>query len=76
MDSTFYDLLETKAGGSRPPKPLETNPPCNNTPSLRLDFNFIATMAANRPWLVADVVAVPGAQHPLPKHPEKASTKI
>jgi ribonuclease HI/transposase InsO family protein len=24
-----------------------------------------------RPWLDQDVVAVPGAQHPLPKHPEK-----
>ena len=28
-------------------------------------------MAANRPWLATDVVAVPGAQHPLPKHPKK-----
>ena len=27
-------------------------------------------MAANRPWLAMDVVAVPGAQHPLPMHPE------
>jgi hypothetical protein len=25
----------------------------------------------SRPWLDQDVVAVPGAQHPLPKHPEK-----
>ena len=33
-------------------------------------------MAANRPWLVTDVVAVPGAQHPLPKHPEKLFPKF
>ena len=25
----------------------------------------------SRPWLDQDVVAVPGPQHPLPKHPEK-----
>jgi hypothetical protein len=24
-----------------------------------------------RPWLDQDVVAIPGPQHPLPKHPEK-----
>jgi hypothetical protein len=24
-----------------------------------------------RPWLDQDAVVVPGAQHPLPKHPEK-----
>jgi hypothetical protein len=24
-----------------------------------------------RPWLDQDAVAVPGTQHPLPKHPEK-----
>ena len=28
-------------------------------------------MAANRPWLVADAIVVPKAQHPLSKHPEK-----
>ena len=27
-------------------------------------------MAANRPWLAANAIAVPGAQHPLPKHPK------
>jgi ribonuclease HI len=29
-----------------------------------------------RPWLDQDVVAVPGPQHPLPKHPEKWLTKF
>jgi hypothetical protein len=29
-----------------------------------------------RPWLDQDVVAVPGTQHPLPKHPEKWLTKF
>ena len=33
-------------------------------------------MAANIPWLATDVVAVPGAQHPLPKHPEKLLPKF
>jgi hypothetical protein len=33
-------------------------------------------MSANRPWLVVYVVAVPGAQHPLPKHPEKLLPKF
>ena len=32
-------------------------------------------MAANRPWLAMDAIAVPGAQHPLPKHPEKLLPK-
>ena len=33
-------------------------------------------MAANRPWLAADVIAIPGAQHPLPKHPKKILPKF
>ena len=33
-------------------------------------------MAANRPWLVVDAVAVPRAQHPLPKHTEKLLAKF
>ena len=33
-------------------------------------------MAANRPWLVMDVIAVPRAQHPLPKHPKKLLPKF
>jgi hypothetical protein len=46
---------------SRPPTP--TTPMANqNNPT--------------RPWLDQDVVAVPGPQHPLPKHPEKWLTKF
>jgi hypothetical protein len=46
---------------SRPPTP--TTPMANqNNPA--------------RPWLDQDVVAVPGPQHPLPKHPEKCLTKF
>jgi hypothetical protein len=33
-------------------------------------------MAANRAWLAMDVVAVPGIQHPLPKHPGKILPKF
>ena len=33
-------------------------------------------METNRPWLAMDVVAVPGAQHPFPKHPEKILPKF
>jgi hypothetical protein len=46
---------------SRPPTP--TTPMANqNNPA--------------RPWLDQDAVAVPGPQHPLPKHPEKWLTKF
>jgi hypothetical protein len=33
-------------------------------------------MASNRPWLAADAIAVPSAQNPLPKHPEKLLPKF
>ena len=33
-------------------------------------------MAANRPWLATDAIAVLGAQHPLPKHLEKLLLKF
>ena len=33
-------------------------------------------MEANIPWLVVDSIAVPGAQYPLPKHPEKLLPKF
>ena len=71
MDSTFQYFLETKAGGSGAPEPFENNPTCTNLPSPRPNFSVLATMAANRPWLAADVIAVPRIQHPFPKHPEK-----
>ena len=31
---------------------------------------------SNMPWLAQDAVAVPGDQHPLPKHPEKLLPKF
>ena len=76
MDSTYQDFLETEVGGSRPPEPIENNPTCTNPPSPRPNFSFLATMTTNRPWLVVDVIAVLGAQHPLPKHPEKLLPKF
>ena len=33
-------------------------------------------MESNRAWLDLDVIAVPGAQHPLPKHPKKLLSKF
>ena len=71
MDSTFYNFPETEAGGSRLPEPLETNPP-----SPRPNIKFLSNMEANRPWLAVDAIAVPSAQHPLPKHPEKFLPKF
>ena len=65
MDSTFHDFPEVEEGGSRPPKTPEMNPPCLNPPSPRPNFNFLATMAANRTWLATDVVVVPFIQHPF-----------
>ena len=71
MDSTFYDFPEAEAGGFGP---LE--PPCTNPLSLRPNFNFIAIMVANRPWLAVDSITVTDAQHPLPKHLEKLLPKF
>jgi len=76
VDSTFHNFPEAEAGGSRPPDPPKINPPCTNPPSPRPNFNFIATMEENRPWLVIDTIAVPGIQHPLPKHPENLVPKF
>ena len=70
-DSNFQDIPEVEEGGSGPPKPLENNTTGATPTSRRPNFRVIPTMAANRPWLVADVIAVPRAQHPLPKHPAK-----
>ena len=33
-------------------------------------------MEDNRPWIVVDSIAIPGAQHPLPKHPDKLLHKF
>ena len=62
--------------GFGPPEPPKNNTTGVTPTSPRPNFRFIATMAANRPWLAADVVAVHGAQHPLPKHPEKLLPKF
>jgi hypothetical protein len=51
----------------------EGNPPsCPPTPTTPMaNQNKPA-----RPWLDQDAIAVPGPQHPLPKHPEKWLTKF
>jgi hypothetical protein len=33
-------------------------------------------MAANRPWLAANAIMVPGAQHPFPRYPKKLLPKF
>ncbi|MDO5304889.1 MAG: hypothetical protein Q4E87_04875, partial [bacterium] len=43
----------------------------NRTPSPPPNGNM-----ANRPWLDQDAVAVPGAQHNLPRNPEKFLPKF
>ncbi|CAF4392890.1 unnamed protein product, partial [Adineta steineri] len=67
---------EAKEGGSGPPEPPENNTSGATPTSPRPNFKFIATMAANRPWLATNAIAVPGAQHPLLKHPEKLLPKF
>ena len=75
-DSNYQDFPKVEEGGSRPPESPEKNTTCANPTSPRPNFSFLATMAANRPWLAADVVVVLRAQHPLPKHPEKLLPKF
>jgi ribonuclease HI len=51
----------------------EGNPPSRPpTPTTPMDNQNNPA----RPWLDQDAVAVPGPQHPLPKHPEKWLTKF
>jgi hypothetical protein len=33
-------------------------------------------MESNKPWIVADNIAIPCAQHPLPKYPKKLLPKF
>ena len=75
-DSNFQDFPEAEEGGVGPPEPPENNTTGATPTSHRPNFRFIATIASNRPWLAVDAVAVPGAQHPLPKHPEKLLPKF
>ncbi|CAF4256402.1 unnamed protein product, partial [Adineta steineri] len=75
-DSNFQDFPEVEEGGSGPPEPPENNTTGATPTYPRPNFTLIATMAANRPWLATDVIAVPGAQHALPKHPEKLLLKF
>lgn len=76
MDSTFYDFLEVEVGGYGPLEPPQINHHCTNPPYPRTKFNFLSYMATNRPWLAMDAIAVPSAQHPLPKHLEKVLPKF
>ena len=76
MDSTYQDFPEVEEGGSRTPEPPENNTTCANPPSPRPNLSFLATMAANIPWLDVDAISILGAQHPLPKHPEKLLLKF
>lgn len=75
-DPTFFDFPGTQAGGSRPTKTLDTNPPLDSIPSPQLNFNFRGNMEANQLWLTVDAIIIPGAQQPLPKHPEKILPKF
>ena len=76
VDSTFHNFFEAKVGGFGPPKPPKINNPCTNPLSPRPNFNFLATMVANRSWLAMDAIAVPYIQHLFPKHPKKLLLKF
>ena len=58
-DSNFQDFPEAEEGGFGPPKPPENNSTGVIPTSPRPTFRLIATMVANRPWLVVDTVVVP-----------------
>ena len=76
MDSTYHDFLETEVGGSGPPQPPQNNTTRTNPPSPRPNIKFLATMAANRPWIATDVIVVPRTQHLLLKHPKTLLPKF
>jgi hypothetical protein len=76
VDYTFYNFPKTKTGGFGPPNPPKINPLCTNPLSPQPNFNVLANMTTNKPWLVAYAIVVPSAQHPLPKHPEKLLPKF
>jgi hypothetical protein len=77
-----YPISYLAAGGSGiPPSPPPSSPSSfrgdssdkGNSPSQPSTPTTPMENQNNpaRPWLDQDVVVVPGAQHPLPKHPEK-----
>ena len=73
---TFFDFLETQAGGFGPPEHPERNPPLDSIPSLQLNFTFGGNMEANLWWLTINALAIPGPQNPLPKYPKKLLPKF
>ena len=75
-DSTFFNFSETKAGGSRPPEPPETNPPLGSIPSPRLNFTFGGSMANNPQWIAINALAILGPQNPSPKNRDKLFPKF
>ena len=75
-DSNYQDFPEAEEGSFGPSEPLENKTTCATPTSLRTNLRFVATMATYRPWLSIDVVAVPGPQHLLPKHPKKILPKF
>ena len=72
----LLDFPEEEAGVYGPLKLLETNITSTNPPSPWPNFNFLANIVENRPWLVMDAFAVPDAQHRLPKHLENILPKF
>ena len=65
-------------GSGRPPSPPHSSSipqkPPSPPPTPR---NMAAANPPNpMPWMAQDAVAVPGVQHPLPKHPEKLLPKF
>ena len=67
-------------GSGRPPSPPHSSSIPQKTPSPpptpRNMAGVNANPNANMPWMDQDAVAVPGIQHPLPKHPEKLLPKF
>ena len=66
----------TSGGSGQPPSPPHSPPHIPQTPPSPppTPRNMAGANPpnpnANMPWLAQDAVAVPGVQHPLPKHPE------
>jgi hypothetical protein len=91
VNPTDSNANPTAGGSGIPPSPPHSSPPSSpsssggdsssdegNPPSRPPTPNTPMANQNNpaRPWLDQDAVAVPGPQHPLPKHPEKWLTKF